>query len=68
MRVEEDNGRATGMVKGRLLEFLAVFKQLILEEHWLSRFISHLQSWGAEDMGEGGGTKYKWKEKLEISH
>ena len=43
---------------------IAVFKQLILEELWLSCFGSYLQSWGVKDTGEVGGTKKLVKIKV----
>ena len=45
------------------LESLAVFKQRILEEHWLYRLSSYLWSWGVEAVGERRGTQDKWKEQ-----
>ena len=46
-------------------ENLSVFKQWILEEHWLSRFRSYLWSWGVNAVGEGRGYTDKWKEEEE---
>ena len=39
----------------------AFFKQLILEEHWLSRFSSYLLSWGINSVVERIVNKYEWK-------
>ena len=40
-----------------------VVKQLVFEEHWLSRFSSYLWYWGIESMGEGRGSRDKWKQE-----
>ena len=43
-------------------EILAVFKKLILEEHWLYHFGYHIWSWRIKAMGERGGTANNRKE------
>ena len=57
-----------GNVERKVLVSLVVFKQLILEEHWWSRFGCYLWYWGVKAMGERGGTKYEWKEKEYMFH
>ena len=44
-------------------ESSAVFKQLILEEHWLSGFSSYLWYWGSEAVVEVRCSKDKFKEE-----
>ena len=40
-------------------EILAIFKESILKEHWLSHLDSYLWSWQVWTMGCGFGTKDK---------
>ena len=63
IKVNDEDVKAAGMVNGRYQKQLAVFKQLILEEHLLSRFSSYLWSWMFGAVGEVRGIKYKWKEE-----
>ena len=41
MRLDDNNGRDVGMVKGRSRK-VQQFQAMNLEEHWLSRFVSYL--------------------------
>ena len=42
-----------------ILESSAVFREQILEEHWMSSASTHLWTWGAETVGEGSKDKCK---------
>ena len=47
-----------------ILEASVVFKELILEEHWVSSVGTYLWHWGAKTVGEG--PKDTWKEEEEV--
>ena len=45
-------------------ETLAVFKEQILEEHWMSSVITYLWPWGVKTVGEL--SKDKWEVEEEV--
>ena len=47
-----------------ILEASVVFKEISLEEHWVSSVSTYLWPWGVETMG--GGSEDKWEEEEEV--
>ena len=62
-KVDEDNERGDS-IEWKTLEALAVFKGLILEEHWVSSISTYLWTWGVETVGEGSKDKREEEEEV----